>query len=122
MLYQWTTLPNIKSLWVRLLAETGAVGFALFLCWGYVLWRSAQFLRAQRDPLLKMVGLAGCFTLIGFLIEGFSLDTFALPYYWLSFGLLTAACELARRAATAFIVANKESITRGGKLEGEKSE
>jgi hypothetical protein len=28
---------------------------------------------------------------IAFLIEGFSLDTFALPYLWVSMGLVTAA-------------------------------
>ena len=98
LMYQWTALPNIKSLWVRLLAETGIVGFALFVSWFYVLWHSAAFLRKAKNPLFKMFGMAGSFVLIGFLIEGFSLDTFALPYYWISFGLLTAACEIARRS------------------------
>lgn len=101
LLYQWTNLPNIKSLWVRLLAENGMVGFGLFLSWVYVLWRSAQFLSIRRDPLLKMVGLAGSFVLVGFIIEGFSIDTFALPYYWFSFGLLTTACDIARRASAS---------------------
>jgi hypothetical protein len=96
--FHWSTLPNIKSLWVRLLAETGLVGFALFASWWYVLWKSGQFLLAQPDRMLKAVGFAGAFALIGFLIEGFSVDTFALPYYWFTFGLLTAACDLARRA------------------------
>lgn len=98
LMYQQTALPNIKSLWVRLLAETGIVGFALFICWCYILWRSAQALRHQRDRLMKMIGLAGSFALIGFIVEGFSLDTFALPYYWFSFGLVTAACEGMRRS------------------------
>jgi len=102
LLYQWTTLPNIKSLWMRLLAETGIIGFALFLSWVYVLWRSAQFLRTQflhasNDRLFQMAGLAGSFVMVGLIIEGFSLDTFALPYYWFSLGILTAACQLALR-------------------------
>ncbi|RPJ42983.1 MAG: hypothetical protein EHM21_12140 [Chloroflexi bacterium] len=91
LMFKWTMLPNIKSLWVRLLAETGVIGFGLFLCWGYVLWQSAWFLRAWKDPFFRMVGLAGGLVLVGFIVEGFSLDTFALPYYWFSFGLLTAA-------------------------------
>jgi hypothetical protein len=99
LMFRWTMLPNIKSLWVRLLAETGMVGFGLFLSWVYVLWQSAAFLHAWKDPLFKMIGLAGGFVLVGFLIEGFSLDTFALPYYWFSFGLVTSACEVARRCA-----------------------
>jgi O-antigen ligase len=96
LMYRQSNLPNTKSLWVRLLAETGIIGFAFFACWCYILWQSAQFLRAQREPLFRMIGLGGSFALIGFLIEGFSLDSFALPYYWVTFGLLTAACELVR--------------------------
>jgi O-antigen ligase len=95
LMYQWTALPNIKSLWVRLLAETGIVGFGLFISWLYVLWHSAVFLRAQNNRLQQMVGLAGSFMLVAFLLEGFSLDTFALPYYWITFGLVTAACGMA---------------------------
>jgi hypothetical protein len=107
-MYHWTSLPNIKSLWVRLLAETGLVGFAFFACWWYVLWQSAAYLRRKyfvsrlregSGHLLSVVGLAGSLVLVGFLIEGFSLDTFALPYYWVSFGLLTAACRLGRQQA-----------------------
>lgn len=96
LMYRQTNLPNPKSLWVRLLAETGVIGFAFFASWCYILWQSAGFLRAQREPLFRMISLAGGFALIGFLVEGFSLDTFALPYYWVTFGLLTAACELVR--------------------------
>lgn len=110
LMYHWTSLPNIKSLWVRLLAETGVVGFAFFTCWYYVLWQSVLFLRKAYPPggaaqthgppsgLSRMVGLAGEFVLVALLIEGFSIDTFALPYYWFSLGLLTAACEVARRS------------------------
>jgi hypothetical protein len=101
LMYRQTNLPNTKSLWVRLLAETGIVGFAFFACWCYILWQSAQFLRAHRDSLFRMVGFAGSFAVIGFLMEGFSLDTFALPYYWVTFGLLTGACELARCSQSA---------------------
>jgi hypothetical protein len=94
LIYQWETLPNIKSLWVRLLAETGIVGFSLFAGWCYVLWKSARVLFSRGGSLLRTVGLAGSFAIIGLAVEGFSVDTFALPYYWFSFGLLTAACGL----------------------------
>lgn len=122
--YQWTSLPNIKSLWVRLLAETGLAGFAFFACFWYLLWQSAAFLRrryaggqpklAAGERLIGVVGLSGTFVLIGFLIEGFSLDTFALPYYWISFGLLTAACRLGMQAG-----AGTGSVLVGGVEEKE---
>ena len=94
--YQWTSLPNIKSLWVRLLAETGIVGFAVFASWWYVLWKTGRFLLSRSDRLYKMMGLTGGFVLIGLIIEGFSVDTFALPYYWFTLGLLTATSQMAR--------------------------
>jgi O-antigen ligase len=105
LIYQQSELPNIKSLWVRLLAETGIAGFSLFACWCYLLWRSAAFLRALRDPLWRTVGLAGSFALIGFLIEGFSIDSFAMPYYWITFGVITAACEAALLATARLATA-----------------
>ena len=42
----------------------------------------------------KVLGLAGSFMLVGLLVEGFSIDTFALPYYWVTLGLVTAACAI----------------------------
>jgi hypothetical protein len=90
-------LPNIKSMWVRLLAETGLVGFSLFVVWQYVLWQGSKFLRSNGSLLLRTLGWLGAFALIAFLAEGFSIDSFALPYLWISTGLLTAASALARR-------------------------
>jgi O-antigen ligase len=98
-MYELTGLPNIKSLWIRLLAETGIVGFAFFVSWLYSLWTSARSLRSRKERQLTVVGLAGGFVIVGLLAEGFSVDTFALPYFWVSFGLVTAACEFARRQA-----------------------
>ena len=89
-------MPNTKSLWVRILAETGLVGFAVFSGWYYLLWKSGQFSRKSMDPNIRMVGLAGSIVLFAFLFEGFSVDSFALPYFWFSVGLLSAAGSLAR--------------------------
>lgn len=90
-MYHLGALPNIKSLWVRLLAETGLVGFGLFLGWGYGLWLSGRYLRESASRFQRMFGWAGSFVLIGLLIEGFSVDSFALPYFWVSLGLMVGA-------------------------------
>jgi len=97
LLNQSATLPNIKSFWVRLLAETGLVGFSLFVAWQYVLWQAGAFLRTNRSLLLRTLGWMGAFAVIAFLAEGFSIDSFALPYLWVAMGILTAASYLARR-------------------------
>ncbi|HJS30203.1 MAG TPA: O-antigen ligase family protein, partial [Anaerolineales bacterium] len=87
-------LPNPKSMWARILAETGWVGFSVFITWLYVLWRSARALSARTSPLLKTIALAGMLSLVAYLIEGFSLDSFAMPYLFVSMGLLTAGAAV----------------------------
>ena len=89
-------LPNIKSLWVRLLAETGIVGFSSFIAWFYVLFRLSWFIRLSKNPLFRMIGWSGLFVLIAYIVEGFSTDTFALPYLWVSLGIVSAAGALMR--------------------------
>lgn len=90
LLFHSNTLLNIKSLWVRLLAETGIVGFTIFAAWLVTLWSTAKRLTTASAKLTKMMGLFGFFLLLGILIEGFSIDSFALPYIWFSFGMMTA--------------------------------
>jgi hypothetical protein len=94
--YRALTIPNTKSFWIRLLAETGIAGFASFLTWYYVLWKSGHFLRRSSDLLFRTVGWYGLFVMIAFVIEGFSVDTFALPYLWISLGIISAASALLR--------------------------
>ncbi|MDR3572911.1 MAG: O-antigen ligase family protein [Anaerolineaceae bacterium] len=91
LVYRSANLLNIKSLWVRLLAETGIVGFAFFVSWLYLLWQSTRAGKNNSSPTWKSLSLAGKFVLLGLLFEGFSLDSFALPYIWFALGLLTAA-------------------------------
>lgn len=90
LLFRSQTLLNIKSLWVRILAETGIVGFSLFLLWYLRSFIQAVCGSRMNDKLGKSIGWMGCFTLIAFLLEGFSLDTFALPYLWFSIGMVNA--------------------------------
>ena len=94
--FRLSAVPNIKSLWVRLLAETGIVGFSAFLGWCSVVFRSAWSVRIHTSLLLKTVGWFGLFVLVAFVFEGFSTDTFALPYLWLSLGIVSAAAAISR--------------------------
>jgi O-antigen ligase len=90
ILFQRNFLPNTKSLWSRLLAESGLLGFTVFVAWLWVLWRTARVLRRREDPLTRTLGWMGAFVLIALILEGFSVDSFGLPYLWFSLGLLTA--------------------------------
>jgi hypothetical protein len=97
VIYRASALPNIKSFWVRLLSETGIVGFAIFASWYILLWRSTRATQHNHRPGMQVIALAGQLALIAFLVEGFSVDSFALPYLWVSAGLISAAGAIYRR-------------------------
>ncbi len=86
---KYAGLPNPKNLWVRLLAETGILGFAAFLTWWIVMGAGAVLVWRRGRPVERMIACAGLLGLIAGLGEGFSLDTFALPHTWVLLGLLT---------------------------------
>ncbi len=90
--------PNPKSLWLRLLAETGFVGFSAFLIWLGVLAVGGITLMKGAVGIDRVIGVAGLLAILSQLSEGFSLDTFALPQLWIIFGLLTAAARKQGRA------------------------
>ena len=87
--------PNTKNLWVRLLAETGIIGLVTFSSWLFVVAVAAAKLARKENVLLAAIGMAGLLAILAQLIEGFSLDTFALPQLWVMLGLVTAGWYLA---------------------------
>ncbi len=91
LMYDLAIVPNIKSLWVRLLAETGVLGFATFITWLYLVFRSSQLTCRSRQPVLRTLAFTGQLALVAFIGEGFSIDSFAMPYLWVIAGLISAA-------------------------------
>lgn len=96
VVYQNDSLPNIKSIWFRLLAETGIVGFSLFITWLLVLWSSANKSLCSQDATIKTVALAGQLALLAYVFEGFSVDTFGLPYLFVMAGLVASTGGILR--------------------------
>jgi hypothetical protein len=93
--YRLGYMINTKSYWVRILAETGIAGFSFFTAWIVGLWRSTRHLMRCNRKTLILIGLAGQFSILAFVFEGFSLDSFALPYLWVAAGLISAARMIA---------------------------
>ena len=96
ILLHLSQFPNLKSFWMRLLAETGIVGFSTFVAWVVVLFQSARLTLHSRLPMLQVLALTGQLSLVAFIGEGFSIDSFAMPYLWVASGLV-AASSLAYR-------------------------
>lgn len=83
--------PNPKNLFVRLLAETGLAGFALFAA--FYLAVLADVLDLLRHPLAaaRWLGVAGLFAFTAILLQGGSQDSFAMPEMWINLGILVGA-------------------------------
>ncbi|HEY45590.1 MAG TPA: hypothetical protein G4O14_02265 [Anaerolineae bacterium] len=90
--------PNTKNLWIRLLAETGIIGFSVFMIWLVLLALGAWALMKKGKDLSAVLGLAGLLAILAQVFEGFSLDTFALPHLWIMLGLITAAVSKVSRS------------------------
>lgn len=96
-------LPNAKNVWVRLLGETGIAGFLAYSVWLVLIALAARVLSSERRGLFSVIGLAGMLAVLAQVVEGFSLDSFALPQLWVITGLVTAAIviqETKRRSGT----------------------
>ena len=87
LLYRSHLLLNVKSLWFRLLAETGIVGFSLFIGWMISLISTMIDKYRSLNNLERMLGFSGVLVIAGMIFEGFSIDSFAMPYWWISLGL-----------------------------------
>jgi O-antigen ligase len=91
LMYRSTLLLNIKNLWFRLLAETGIVGFAVFIGWLISLVPEFIHKFQSNQKNKKMLGLMGFMVIAALFFEGFSIDSFAMPYWWISLGLASAS-------------------------------
>jgi O-antigen ligase len=89
LIYQANYQGNVKNLWVRLLSETGIIGFICFITWLILILLKTNQYHHSKSPLHNYWGLVGKIALITILIEGFSIDSFALPYYWIILGLVS---------------------------------
>lgn len=90
LLYQSPNLMNIKNLWFRLLAETGIVGFALFMVMLIVAVCTSVELIRSKTGMHRTIGYMGVFALIALILEEFSVDSFVLPYIWFTLGIVAA--------------------------------
>jgi hypothetical protein len=97
VLYYFTQLPNVKSLWFRLLAETGLLGFSVYIAWFYTLYQSSRFSQHHPEAAVKTLAFAGQLALLAFIGEGFSIDSFAMPYFWVMAGIVAGTALMFRQ-------------------------
>jgi O-antigen ligase len=80
--------PNPKSMYVRLLAETGLIGFFIFVAFLFsILADSLLALRSDQSSM-RYLGIAGLFSWLAILFYNTTQDSFATPNIWINLGIL----------------------------------
>ncbi|MCJ7434442.1 MAG: O-antigen ligase family protein [Anaerolineales bacterium] len=84
--------PNPKNIYVRLLAETGLIGFVLFLV--FQLGVLGDALNALRGTgLFRMLGIASLFAWLAINLYNLTQDSLATPNIWLIPGILAGMAQ-----------------------------
>jgi O-antigen ligase len=80
--------PNVKNLYIRLLSETGILGFWSFIALFFLLLgKILGFLRSKRKSLV-FLGTASLLAWFSMVFLGFTQDSFAMPAFWLPIGVV----------------------------------
>jgi len=91
-----TKLITPKNLFLKILAESGTLGFAAFGVFCLTLLGIALSSSNNQEPFQSMWNKAGMFGLVAFAVFSFSYDSFVIPNMWVVFGLITAANHLSK--------------------------
>ena len=82
---------SVKHFLIRILAETGMIGGAIFIVFLLILTAGALYLWLSKDKEERFWGFASLLGIVAFLGDTFSFDSFAVPNPWILFGMITAA-------------------------------
>jgi O-antigen ligase len=80
--------PNPKNLYVRLLAETGLIGFFVFIAFLFSVLGDALNALQSKMTFGRYLGIAGIFSWFAIVLYNVTQDTFATPNLWINFGIL----------------------------------
>lgn len=80
--------PNPKNMYVRLLAETGLVGFFVFIAFLFSVLGDALRALQSRITVGRYIGIAGIFSWFAVALYNITQDSFATPNLWINFGIL----------------------------------
>ena len=96
--------PNPKNMYARLLAETGLVGFILFIAFLFSLLADALTALGQTSPLARFLGIAGLFSWIAIALYNVTQDSFATPNLWINLGILAGVTAYTLESRKSFLI------------------
>jgi O-antigen ligase len=112
--------PNPKNLYLRLLAETGLVGFFIFLAFLFSVLGDALRALQSGTTLARYLGIAGIFTWFAVVLYNVTQDSFATPNIWINFGILvgmTAFIKEKNLQPDGEVTSPEEALREGDKGE-----
>jgi O-antigen ligase len=80
--------PNPKNLYIRLLAETGLIGFFLFLAFQFYILGDVLSLYLLKHPWHRFAAVAGVFAWLAITFYNFTQDSLTTPNIWLVSGIM----------------------------------
>ena len=83
-----TLFPNTKNLYIRLLSETGIIGFWTFITFYLLSMGKILGLLRSKPKYLAFLGTASLIAWMGIVVFGISQDSLAMPIIWLPLGIL----------------------------------
>ncbi len=92
--------PNPKNIYVRLLAETGLLGFVLFMAFQFSLLGDSLVALRRGSLTWRFLGVAAIFTWFGLLVYNITQDSLAIPNLWVNLGILTGMMAGSRKPIT----------------------
>jgi len=81
--------PNPKNFYIRLLAETGLLGFLLFLAFHFHILGDILSALKQNQTWARFAAVAGVFAWLAVTFYNATQDSFATPNIWLVSGIMT---------------------------------
>lgn len=102
--------PNPKSMYVRLLSETGLIGFFIFLAFLSSILADSLLALGSNQRYMRFLGIAGLFSWLAILMYNATQDSFATPNIWINLGILAGM--------TAYAVESKHKLPASGTARG----
>ena len=94
--------PNPKNLYARLLAETGLIGFFVFVAFLFSMLGDALSALQSKTAVGRYLGIAGIFSWFAIALSNITQDSFATPNIWINFGILVGM--------TAFTLGSEKTV------------
>ncbi|MBN2044477.1 MAG: O-antigen ligase family protein [Anaerolineales bacterium] len=81
-------IPNVRNLIIRLLSETGIVGFCFYLAFNISVLGSIRKMFLSRKKLMVFASVAGLTAWPAIILRQFTLSTLTAPVIWVTLGMV----------------------------------